>query len=110
VQVQTSVKTERNYGIDLLRLISMLYVLVLHALGRGGLLDHTQRLSVQYQFGWFMQLWALCAVDIFALISGYVGYTEKIKKYNYANLHNYTESKGFDVLKYRYQTVNYKNM
>ena len=59
MQVQTSVKTERNYGIDLLRLISMLYVLVLHALGRGGLLDHTQRLSVQYQFGWFMQLWAL---------------------------------------------------
>lgn len=85
MQLGTTIQTERNYGIDLLRLISMFYVLVLHALGRGGVLDNTVRLSAQYQFSWFMQLWSFCAVDIFALISGYVGYSEKTKKYNYAN-------------------------
>lgn len=85
MQLRSPIATERNYGIDLLRLISMLYVLVLHSLGGGGVLDHTARLSAQYRFGWFMQMWALCAVDIFALISGYVGYSEQPKKFNYAN-------------------------
>lgn len=28
--------SERNYGIDLLRLRSMFYIVVLHVLGRGG--------------------------------------------------------------------------
>lgn len=30
------VKTGRNYGIDMLRLVSMLFVVILHVLGHGG--------------------------------------------------------------------------
>lgn len=34
-------KTKRNYGIDLLRFLSMFFVLILHSLGDGGLLKGT---------------------------------------------------------------------
>ena len=30
---------ERNYGIDLLRIVSMMMVVLLHVLGQGGILD-----------------------------------------------------------------------
>lgn len=30
------IKEQRNYGIDALRIVAMLYVIVLHVLGRGG--------------------------------------------------------------------------
>jgi len=85
MKLDVTIKTERNYGIDLLRLVSMFYVLVLHSLGKGGVLDAAAEGSVQYQFSWFMEMWAYCAVNIFALISGYVGYSDTPKKYNYSN-------------------------
>lgn len=72
--------SERNYGIDLLRIVAMLYVLVLHALGPGGILDAAAVGSAQYKLGWFMEAWTFCAVDIFALISGYVSYSERERK------------------------------
>lgn len=78
-------KTERNYGIDFLRFLSMLYVLILHTLGPGGVLDSAAAGSAQYSFSWFLEIWAYGAVDIFALISGYVAYTEQEKKVNYSN-------------------------
>lgn len=77
--------TSRNYGIDLLRLISMLYVVILHILGHGGVLNRAVEGTVQYQVSWFIEIWAYCAVDIFAIISGYVGFSETRKRYNYAN-------------------------
>lgn len=36
----------RNYGIDLLRLISMLMIVVLHVLGQGGILKSTSALTL----------------------------------------------------------------
>lgn len=76
---------KRNYGIDLLRIISMFYVLVLHTVGQGGILAGAEKGSVQYMLAWFFRVWCFCAVDIFALISGYVGYSPKPKKLNCAN-------------------------
>ena len=81
-------KENRNYGIDLLRIISMLFVVVLHCLGQGGILKHTVIGSLQYKFSWLMEICAYCAVDVFALISGYVSYREKEKKMNYSNYIN----------------------
>ena len=79
------IQTKRNYGIDLLRLISMFYVVVLHVLGKGGILKAAEVGSAQYSVAWFMELWAYGAVNIFGIISGYVGFSEKEKKFNYAN-------------------------
>ena len=77
---------KRNIGIDFLRILSMFYVIILHSLGRGGIVDATVKGTPQYMVSWFLEIWALCAVNIFALISGYVGYHEderpvKIKNY-----------------------------
>ena len=78
-------KSGRNYGIDLLRLLSMLYVVMLHVLGHGGVLNTAAEGTAQYQCGWFLEMWAYCAVDIFAVISGYVGYSDKVKRYHFSN-------------------------
>ena len=74
---------ERNYGIDCLRVISMFMVVLLHVLGRGGVLQATKNLSINYGVSWFLEIAAYCAVNCYAIISGYVGYGRKIK---YSNL------------------------
>ncbi|MDE6723424.1 MAG: hypothetical protein K2J55_04430, partial [Eubacterium sp.] len=64
--------SKRNYGIDLLRIVCMIMVPVLHVLGHGGLLEGAEILSVKYEFVWFLEAAAFCAVNCYALISGYV--------------------------------------
>ena len=78
------IKTSRNYGVDLLRIISMLGVVMIHILGHGGLLEGADsffKSTVLY----FLQTLVQPAVDCFILISGYVGY--KSEKY-YPRLKN----------------------
>ncbi len=76
---------ERNYGIDLLRMVSMILVAVLHVLGQGGVLSAAGRLEDQTNFevAWFLEIAAYCAVNCYALISGYVGIHAK---YKYSNI------------------------
>ena len=64
-------KQERNYGIDLLRMLLMYMVCLLHILGQGGILKACEVGSVRYAMFWFMEVCAYCAVDGFAMISGY---------------------------------------
>jgi len=84
MQDDYSVNT-RNYGIDLLRILSMFYVLILHSLGKGGILKTVEPGSAQFAAAWFLEVVAHTAVDIFALISGYVSYRPKYKKVNFTN-------------------------
>lgn len=70
----------RNYGIDLLRLVLMFMVCVLHTLGQGGVLDACTEGTVRYNTFWFIEILAYCAVDAFALITGYVA-SDKPQKY-----------------------------
>lgn len=81
-------KNARNYGIDLLRIVSMFFVVILHCLGQGGILNSLEINSIQYKFAWFIEICAYCAVNIFALISGYVSYTDKEKEIKYSNYIN----------------------
>lgn len=73
----------RNHGIDLLRIISMFMVVVLHVLGQGGILHHTSPLTFIGELLWGIEIACYCAVNIFAIISGYVGLNAKHK---YSNL------------------------
>ena len=68
---------KRNNGIDLLRIVSMLYVVILHSLGHGGVLETVNAGGIRYQVAWFIEIWAYCAVDVFALISGYISVENK---------------------------------
>ncbi|MCR5648942.1 MAG: acyltransferase, partial [Oscillospiraceae bacterium] len=63
---------ERNHGVDLLRIVSMLMVVVLHILGQGGLLDAVSAPSLRHTLCWLLLAAAYCAVDCYAMISGYV--------------------------------------
>lgn len=65
-------KNERNFGIDLLRILAMYMVVVLHVLGCGGILETCEQFSVNYYIAWFLETSAYCAVNVFAMISGYV--------------------------------------
>lgn len=85
----SNIEFERNYGIDLLRIVSMFFVIILHCLGQGGILSGAKINSIQYKCAWFIEICTYCAVNIFALISGYVSYTnteKKVKCSNYINL------------------------
>ena len=74
---------KRNYGIDLLRIVCMIMIPVLHVLGHGGILEGAEVLSARYEVAWFFETAAFCAVNCYALISGYVYYGAKKR---YANL------------------------
>lgn len=46
----------RNYGIDFLRMISMIMIVMLHTLGHGGILRSVSFLSVHYQIAWLLEV------------------------------------------------------
>lgn len=64
-------KKSRNLGIDLLRLISMYGIVLLHVLGDSAI--NAPWMSKSYLVAWILETAALCTVNIYGLISGYVG-------------------------------------
>lgn len=74
--------SKRNYGIDLLRIVAMFYVIVLHTLGHGGVLKNVSTLTPQFAASWTLETIAYCAVDVFVLISGYMGYSDEIREFS----------------------------
>ena len=78
---------KRIYGIDFLRILSMLFVLLLHILKQGGILSSLDKLSLGYNLAWFIEVCAYCAVNCYALISGFIGYGSKHKYSNIINLY-----------------------
>lgn len=68
-------KKERNMGVELLRIISMLMVVVLHILGQGGVLSGVSAApqTAGYAAAYLLESCCLLAVNSYALVSGYVG-------------------------------------
>ena len=64
---------DRNEGIDLLRIISMLMVTLLHVIGQGGFMIRNSAHPEPYYVCWLIETAAFCAVNCYGLISGYVG-------------------------------------
>ncbi len=77
---------ERNFGIDFLRLVLMYMVCVLHALKQGGVLYAFEKGTVGYNVFWFLEIFCYCAVDGFAIISGYMASEKKHKYEKLANM------------------------
>ena len=63
---------DKNMGIELLRIISMMMVVTLHCLGHGGVLSNTQSLTTNNNMAWLLETASCGAVDLYALITGYV--------------------------------------
>lgn len=75
-------KRKRNYGIDLLRIVAMFMIVVLHVLGAGGVIYNFEGISPVYIAAWLLEFAAYCAVNCYALISGYVGVESKFRLSN----------------------------
>lgn len=74
----------RNSGIDLLRILAAFYVIVIHTVEQGGILGATEIRSYQYYACQMLSALSFCAVNIFGLVSGYVGYSETERPLNLA--------------------------
>lgn len=70
---------ERNFGLDFLRILSMLMIVQLHVLGYGGILNNAVEGSIKYWVSWFLEIAAYCAVNCYAIVSGYVSCNSKAK-------------------------------
>ncbi len=71
--------TKRDYNVDLFRILATIFVIILHVLGQGGILYEANPDGTTYWAAWFIEILAYCAVDCFALISGYVMVNRTIK-------------------------------
>ncbi len=89
-----------NYGIEVLRIISMFMVVILHVLGQGGILTNAPTSSLQYHVAWFLEITCYCAVNCYALISGYVMIEAnfKYRKYLLTWLQVFTYSIGITLI------------
>jgi surface polysaccharide O-acyltransferase-like enzyme len=64
-------KKERNIGLELLRIISMLMIILLHSIDHSGLLENLVSGSMLYWYEWFIYALVQVCVNCFVLISGY---------------------------------------
>lgn len=76
----------RNYGIDYLRLLAMFGIVTLHTLSRSQLLISTNH--NQFTIAWIIEILFYFSVNCFALITGFVSYSEKEKPLNLKNYLN----------------------
>lgn len=76
-------KTERSYGIDLLRILSTMMVLVLHVFSNGGVLNQLVPGTSNYYVGWLLEAMCFCAVDVFAIITGYLMVDRKVEYWKF---------------------------
>lgn len=95
---------KRNYGIDLLRLVAMCGVVNLHILSHGGVLSQiSAEGGYKSTLLWFVEIVFCCAVNVYAIITGYVNFSEeekpfKYSKYIYVWLPVFTYSFGITVI------------
>lgn len=77
---------KRNYNVDLYRIIAAFLVTVLHVLKQGGILKSASPGEINYWIAWLLEIGAFCAVNCFALISGYVMINKTVKAKNIIGL------------------------
>ena len=77
---------KRNYGIDLLRMVAMVFVILLHITGVGGICANATLFSPQFFLSQFIRIGTFCAVNCYALISGFVGWSRTPKLSNLLRL------------------------
>lgn len=64
--------TKRNYGVDVLRILAMFFVVVLHNLGQGGILNHVELSTPDWWGTYLLENLAVVAVNVFAMITGFL--------------------------------------
>jgi len=75
-------KNNRNYGIDLVRMLSMIFIINHHIIFHGGPLFKTKIFSLEHKIFIFLNVICVSGVNIFGLISGCIGF----HSYKFSNL------------------------
>jgi len=75
-------KNNRNYGIDLVRILSMIFIINHHIIFHGGPLFKTKIFSLEHKILVFLNVICVSGVNIFGLISGCIGF----HSYKFSNL------------------------
>lgn len=73
------VRSKRYYGIDLVKILSMFLVVCGHILMQGGVYPAEQYGTVGYYLTTYFYTIAICAVDCFVIVNGYVSCRLKFK-------------------------------
>lgn len=76
-----NIKTERNLGIDALRVVSMFGIVLMHIMYKGGLLRGTSELKSVIL--WLIEVMCCCAVNCYGMISGYVMCSDSENRHRY---------------------------
>lgn len=84
----------RNYGIDVLRLISMFFIITLHTLYHGEIINTCKAGTINHAVSTLLITIVWCGVDIFAIISGFVGYGYEREKSVFTLFSSLDESCG----------------
>lgn len=63
--------TQRNYSIDILKIMSMVMVITLHYLLYGLKLRELPAGTINYYSSWLLEAVCICAVNVYVLITGY---------------------------------------
>ena len=72
-------KRERNYGIEIFRCVAMIMIIILHIVNQGGVLNATKTFTPSYYGAYWLKVVGYCAVDCYALISGYVNASKRFR-------------------------------
>lgn len=68
-------KRERNFGVDALRCVAMLLIVCLHVMNRGGAKPSSPGMAMNMLYP--LRVFASAAVNMYALISGYVSFRSR---------------------------------
>ena len=81
------VEIKRNYGIDLLKIMCMFFIVNWHVIGHGGIIVNSAPLSGNNIVLVLLRTICVCAVDCYAMITGYVYINTRWKLKNIINLY-----------------------
>ena len=70
---------KREAGIEILRILSMLMIVMFHFIGHGGLAENAEPLSLSYIVCWLIKSFCFVCVNAYVLISGYFMINSKFK-------------------------------
>ena len=77
---------KRALNIECFRIVATIFVIILHVLGQGGILESSVEGGSTYWAAWFLEIMAYCSVNCFALITGYVMVDKNVFAKNIINL------------------------
>ncbi|MBO5564259.1 MAG: acyltransferase [Lachnospiraceae bacterium] len=85
-EYEQPVYAEKEYfeGLNALRLLAMFFVVILHVLLQGGILKNAEGAS--RVVAWLLETGAFCAVNIYALTTGFLSYSEEEKPFRYSRV------------------------